>query len=67
MDNDQFDYKESHAGYRVRKRLEIHRRITILKHKRICIERELKAIDNALKSLAHQIERDSAYESLSVY
>ncbi len=43
-------------NYVGRKRLEISRRMTLLQHKRGSLERELRAINNALKSLTKQLD-----------
>ncbi len=43
-------------SYTGRKRLELNRRLTLLHHKRGCLERELRAINNALQSLTKQLE-----------
>ena len=42
-------------NYLGRKKLEINRRMTLLQHKRSCLERELKAINTALRSLSKQL------------
>ncbi len=45
---------QSHLG---RKKLEINRRIALLQHKRISLERELRAINTALTSLSkHKVQ-----------
>ena len=63
-------YKENlysiKAEYRDRKRLEMKRRMGILHHKRACLESELNSIKVALISLDKQMQRDSAYEKLSL-
>ena len=51
-------------NYRDRRRLEMKRRIGLLQHKRSCLERELRAINNILHSLNMQVERDAKYEKL---
>tara|TARA_Y100001968_G_C19405578_1_gene743444 strand:- start:1233 stop:1442 length:210 start_codon:yes stop_codon:yes gene_type:complete len=49
-----FDYLE-------RKRLEMKRRVGILKYKRSCLERELISIQGALRSLEDQISKDQGF------
>ena len=43
---------KSHQSYIGRKKLEVNRRIALLLHKRITLERELRAINHALESLS---------------
>ena len=45
----------SHNSYAGRKRLEMNRRMTLLQYKRGYLERELRAIHNALDSLVKQL------------
>ena len=57
---------QGNKGYGERKRLEMKRRIGILKERRIDLENELKLIQNSLQSFNQQIKNSSAYEQLSI-
>ena len=53
-------------NYNQRRKLEMQRRLGILSHKRGCLERDLRAINNALISLKKQLKTDSAFEKVSL-
>tara|TARA_Y100001968_G_scaffold333747_1_gene399001 strand:- start:5872 stop:6063 length:192 start_codon:yes stop_codon:yes gene_type:complete len=52
--------------YRERKRLEMKRRMGVLHHRRACLEQELNNIKVALISMDRQMQKDKAYEQLSL-
>ncbi len=52
--------------YRERRRLEMKRRMGVLHHRRACLERELNDIKVALVSMDRQMQKDKAYEQLSI-
>ena len=52
--------------YRERRRLEMKRRMGVLHHRRACLERELNEIKVALVSMDRQMQKDKAYEHLSL-
>ncbi|ABX09381.1 Hypothetical protein P9211_14501 [Prochlorococcus marinus str. MIT 9211] len=63
------ELKNSHLqkdGYRKRRQLEVKRRLSILQHKKIQLERELRTINSMLFSLNKQIESFYNYKKVSI-
>jgi len=54
------------ADYREIRRLDLKKRLGVLLYRRERMERELEAIKAALSTLEHQMQRNVAYEQLSL-
>ncbi len=54
------------SDYRERRRLNMKKRLVVLHYRRDRLERELQAINSALLQLDGQIQRDGAYEQLTM-